>query len=67
MVRAELRANAGRCYGCGASLAAAHLVRRSWRKIRSGDWIGSRGEYVTLVCVCGRRIRLMRAVNMSEA
>ena len=67
MIRAEPRSDAGTCHTCARPLEFAQVVSRRYRKLRSGDWIGSRGESETRVCVCGRRIRLMRAVNLVEA
>lgn len=65
MIRSDLRADRDCCYSCGALLANAPVFSRSWCKIRSGEWIGSRGEYVTLRCGCGRRVRLLWAVNIA--
>ncbi len=64
MIRAELRSDGNRCFTCNASLGDATVISRSWCKIRSGEWIGDRGEYVTLRCGCGRKVRLLWAVNM---
>lgn len=65
MIQADLRADGGGCRACGAPLANAHVLSRSWCKIRSGEWIGDRGEYVTLRCACGRTTRLLWAVSMA--
>ena len=64
MMRAELGSDRARCYGCGALLVAATTVSRSSFKVRSGEWIGSLGEHVTVRCACGRRVRLLWAVNI---
>ena len=64
MIRAELRSDGHRCYDCGAPLAGARVLSRSWRKIRSGEWIGSRGEFVTLACACRSRVRMLWGVSM---
>ena len=65
MVRADIRADDYRCRACGAPLADAPVVRRSWRVIRSGEWIGSRGEFVTVRCGCGERRRMLWTVDMA--
>lgn len=65
MIRAELRSDGDRCYGCSAPLSDATVLSRSWCKIRSGEWIGDRGEYATLQCRCGQKVRLLWAVNMA--
>ena len=65
MISADLRSNGERCVCCGALLADAPVLSRSWHLIRSGEWIGSRGEYVTLRCGCGRQARLLWTVNMA--
>ena len=66
MIRADLRADRQCCYGCSAPLAEGAVVSRSWSKVRSGEWIGSHGEYVTIRCSeCGRKARLLWTVNMA--
>ncbi|MGH7458794.1 MAG: hypothetical protein ACREKN_06920 [Longimicrobiaceae bacterium] len=64
-VVAELRADRATCRRCAAPLAGAALVRRSWRTIRAGEWIGGRGEYVTVRCECGETRRLLHSVQMA--
>ena len=66
----ELRANGDCCRFCGALLADASALSRSWSKIKSGGWAGGNGEYVTLHCVCGlcacgREVRMLWTVNMA--
>ena len=65
MLRTDQPSEAKRCFGCGATLGTATVLGRSWRLLRSGQRIGSRAEVVTLACACGRRIRLLRAVNLA--
>jgi hypothetical protein len=64
MIRMDLRADGARCRACGAPLADAPVIRRSFRLLRSGEWIGSRGEFVTLRCGCGERRRILWSVFM---
>ena len=65
MIRADLRADGERCYGCSAPLADGTVISRSWARVRSGEWIGDHGEYVTVRCGCGRKVRLLWTVNMA--
>ena len=65
MVRADLRPDDYGCRACGAPLADAPVLRRSWRVIRSGEWIGSQGEFATVRCGGGERRRMLRIVEMA--
>jgi hypothetical protein len=60
----ELRRHPGCCPRCGAPLDAERVVRRSWRLIRSGEYIGGTGEYRTYRCPCGATRRELHAVWM---
>ena len=69
-VHSELRAYGGRCRFCGALLADASALSRSWSKIKSGEWAGDYGESGTLhrvcgLCVCGREVRFFWTVNVA--
>ena len=69
-IRSELRGHGDCCRFCGALLADASALSRSWSKIKSGEWAGDDGKSGTLHCVygrclCGREVRLFWTVNMA--
>lgn len=64
---ADSRSDGGPCRACGQLLSDAAVVHRRWRKIRSGEHIGAREEFVYLRCACGERRRLLWAVGMVPA
>jgi predicted DNA-binding transcriptional regulator AlpA len=49
----------------GRPLDERRIVRRTWRKIRSGEWIGSRGEFRVLACECGAERGVLWSVDMA--
>ncbi|HET7321429.1 MAG TPA: hypothetical protein VFI96_02970 [Longimicrobiaceae bacterium] len=59
-----LRRDPGACRACGRPLEGAELVRRSWRKLRSGEWAGGRGEFRLYRCRCGALRRVLWSVDM---
>ncbi len=60
----ELRRNPGACIVCARPLEEAELVCRAVRTLRSGEWIGGRGEYRTYRCDCGTLRRVLHSVQM---
>ena len=65
MIRADPRANRSCCPAFGAPLAAAAEIRRSWHLIRSGEWLGCRGEFATVRRSCGEERLLLWTVQMT--
>lgn len=61
-IRTELHSEREKCFCCGAALSEARTLKRSCRKLRTGEFCGYLGEFVALVCNCGRRIDLLWSV-----